>query len=421
MVEFESSAKNDMTISIPIVSPRIYLDYAAATPPSAGALRAARKAERFFANPSSIHADGVRAKAVLEAARIDVARAFRARAEEVFFTSGGTEGIVTAVTGIARAAASRMFSPVHVLALATDHAAVTQAVAQLERTTANGAPVDVEFLPVDERGFVRAEDVARAIRPTTALIIMSRVNGELGIIHPTRDVARAITEKKTEMKRTERDFPYFVVDACQSPVVDTIDRQKLGADVVIIDSMKCYGPRGVGAVMKRHYVPMEEVMVGGGQEDGMRSGTQNVPAIVGMAYAVGECEKQREREIVRLATLRDAAIEGMMLESHRQHRAITVNGFWKKGDTHKRAAHIASVCIEGASGEMLALRLDARNISCSHASACASSSDDGASTVVAAFRPECAASTLRISVGRATRPRHIRAFIRAFAKALAKW
>ena len=421
MVEFESSARKDMTISIPIVSPRIYLDYAAATPPSAGALRAARKAERFFANPSSIHADGVRAKAVLEAARSDVARAFRARAEEVFFTSGGTEGIVTAVTGIARAAASRMFSPVHVLALATDHAAVTQAVAQLERTAANGAPVDVEFLPVDERGFVRAEDVARAIRPTTALIIMSRVNGELGIIHPTRDVARAIAEKKTEMKRTERDFPYFVVDACQSPVVDTIDRQKLGADVVIIDSMRCYGPRGAGAVMKRHYVPMEAVMVGGGQEDGMRSGTQNVPAIVGMAYAVGECEKQREREIVRLASLRDAAIEGMMFESHKQHRAITVNGFWKKGDTHKRAAHIASVCIEGASGEMLALRLDARNIACSHASACASSSDDGASTVVAAFRPECATSTLRISVGRATRPRHIRAFIRAFAKALAKW
>lgn len=409
-----------MTISIPIVSPRIYLDYAAATPPSAGALRAARKVERLFANPSSIHADGVKARAALEAARTDIAKAFRSRAEEVFFTSGGTEGIVTAVNGIARAAASRMFSPVHVLALATDHAAVTQAVATLEQTTANGAPVEVEYLPVDERGFVRPEDVVRAIRPTTALIIMSRVNGELGVIQPTRDVARVILEKKEAMNRTERDFPYLVVDACQSPVVDTLDRQRLGADVAIVDSIKCYGPRGAGAVMKRHYVPMEAVMVGGGQENGMRSGTQNLPAIVGMAFAINECEKNREKEVKRMAELRDMAIEGMMFEANMQHHVVTVNGYWKKGDTHKRAAHIANACIEGISGEMLTLRLDARNISCSHASACASSGDDGASTVIAAYKPECAASSLRISVGRATRVRHIHAFIRAFAKALAK-
>lgn len=374
----------------------------------------------IFANPSSIHADGVEAGKALEAARTEIARVFGARSEEIYFTSGGTEALNIAITGMAYAAVTRLFPEIHIVTTTIEHAAISSTLELLERRGIGKVPVRVTRLQPDESGRITAKQVEEAIERTTVLIVVSHINGELGVVQPVRDIARAVSEIRKQFERKDHDFPSLVVDACQTPAVASIDRQKIGADVIVVDGSKCYGPKGVGVIMVKRNTAIEPLFGGGGQEGGLRSGTQNVAAACGLATALTECKVRYEDDAKRLCGLRDELIDGMLEIGAQQKIHIGVNGYWKRGDVLKRSAHIASFCVEGMKSELAVLRLDAKNISCAHASACSSKDGDGMSAAVAGFRPECASSTLRISLGRDSSHKDITRFLAAFAEIVKK-
>ncbi|TSC67562.1 MAG: cysteine desulfurase [Parcubacteria group bacterium Gr01-1014_72] len=370
---------------------RIYLDYAATTPLDPRVGRAMRLYERAaFGNPSSIHAEGVRAAAALLEARRVVALSFQSKPEEVIFTAGGTEANNLAILGVAEAlGASRGgVQSLHFIATAIEHGSVHE---PLRALLARGAAVT--FVPVSERGVVRAEDILAAIRPTTALISVMYVNNEIGTVQPVAKVARLLRARYGALRETigkESERPLFHTDASQAPRYLTVSVERLGVDLLTIDGHKMYGPKGVGALFVRRGTPLRPLLHGGGQERGFRSTTENVPAIVGLAAALRIAGVEREEEKQHLAPLRDYLIP----ELRRLIPGAVLNG-----DTDECVPGIINISIPGTDTEFIAIALDDRGIAVSTKSACRGR-EEGSSVVRALSGDDARSrSTLRFSLG----------------------
>ena len=322
---------------------RVYLDYAGFAPVDARVLAVMRPfLEGGIGNPSSGHAVGTEARASLDGARVKVARLVGGAAEGVVFTSGATEANNLAVQGVAERAAGR-----HVVTSATEHVSVLTCCRDL---TKRG--FDVTYVPVDGDGRVNPRAVADAMRPDTALVSIMAGNGEIGAVQPIQDVGRLVSAHTA----------VFHVDGVNALGRVAFDVERCRVDLLTISSNDLYGPPGVGALWVRPGTAIAPVMLGGGQEHGYRSGTENIPGIVGFAAAADLARTERLAESPRLAALRDRLLEGI-LERLPDARITGPRGAG-------RLPHHASLILPGVKADAVLTELDLHGVAASSGSAC---------------------------------------------------
>lgn len=368
---------------------RIYLDYAAAAPLSSVAWMAMEPIlTGVWGNPSSVHAEGVRAQQALKKAHDIVAQCIGAHADEMVLTSGATEAINLATFGMLRAGAMRGN---HVVTAATEH------VATLGALKAAGA--DVTMVPVDALGHVSVDAVLAAITPKTVLVSLMMVNNEIGVIHDIHALGKAI---ETRRKKEGSVYPLFHTDASQAPNYIAIDVEKLHVDLLTLSSPKVYGPKGAGALYIRRNTPWQTVFGGGKQEGGRRPGTENVANAVGFAAALAETVRMHDREAMRILALREQLIDGL----------LSVDDVALNGDRIRRVPNNVNISCAGIDGEELVLRLDAMGIAASTGSACARGETPSHALAALGLSPQTVQSSIRFTLGRSTTAEDIDEVIR---------
>ena len=383
-------------------SHRVYFDHAATTPLSHEVLKGMLPFfDASYSNPSSIHSSGRHAMTALTDARHTIASVLHAHDDEIIFTGSGTESDNLAILGVARA--NKKYGN-HILISSIEHKAVIEAAKQLEKEG-----FIVEYIPVDRYGMIDVDDCVACITDNTILISVMYANNEIGTIQPIKELARAIQElkEKRNVENSRREFstatsykllatscPFLHTDACQASGYLSLDVMELGVDLMTINGSKIYGPKGVGVLFKKKDVAIEPVIVGGGQEHRLRSGTENLPAIVGMALALARIEKKREHESKRCTTLRDAFISSLVATSP----DVVLNGH-----PTSRLPNNIHISVPSIEGESMVLLLDNLGIEVSTGSAC-SSSDLQVSHVLQAIHqdPLLMHGSLRITLGEST-------------------
>lgn len=362
----------------------IYLDYAAATPQHPLVFEAMRPYfNETFANPSSFHTPGLRAKEAVTAARQSIARHLNCREDEIVFTSGGTESDNLALVGVIRAYRSKGN---HVITTAIEHPAVLEPLSHLQKTN----EIELTILPVDRFGRVSPDDMIKALRPDTVLVSVMHANNEIGTIEPIADIGRAILKWR---KTNVTPYPYYHSDACQTAGALDLDVEKLHVDLLTFNGSKICGPKGIGALYVRRGAKIEPLVRGGGQEKNIRSGTENVPAIVGLALALDLAQSGKDAENTRFARLRDRLIRGL----------LDIPKSRLNGHPSERLPNNVNVSFLDIEGESAVLYLDAEGIACSTGSACASSTLDPSHVILATgLSYEAAHGSLRFTLGRST-------------------
>ncbi len=358
---------------------RIYLDHAASTPMSSSAWMAMEPIlTGVFGNPSSIHAEGVRAKQALEKSHQIIAGCVGAHSDEIILTSSATESINLAILGSLKAASIKNK---HVITIGTEHAAVLN--------TLKLSGTDVTILPVDEFGHVSVNQITNAITSETILISIMFANNEFGVIHDIASIGRAIDAWK---KSHGSIYPLFHSDASQAPNYLPIDVAKLHVDLLTLSSAKVYGPKGVGCLYLRRHTPFSSIFGGGKQESGRRPGTENVAGAVGFASALYETLQMLDRESKRLLALREQLIDGL----------LSIPNSSLNGDRIRRLPNNVNIAFVGIDGEELVLRLDAKGISVSTGSACKGGNEPSHALLALGLSINQINSSVRFSLGRST-------------------
>ena len=355
----------------------IYADHAATTAVTDTALKAMLPHfTTAYGNPSSLYRFAQEGKSDLEMARAQVAACLNAKAEEIYFTSGGTEADNWALRGVAQLMALKGKRTGHIITSAIEHHAVLHTAQYLEKQGWS-----VTYLPVDGDGLVDPAAVKAAIRPDTILISVMAANNEIGTIQPIAEIG-AIARAHQIL---------FHTDAVQAVGHIPVDVEAWNVDLLSLSGHKFGGPKGIGALYVKKSLRLPALIQGGGQEKGRRSGTENVPGAVGMAAALKEAVEHMPEESARLAALRDKLIAGL---EGLPYTRLT-------GHREKRLPGTASFVFEGVEGEALLLHLDARGICASSGSACSSASLDPSPVLLAIGLPHAVAhGSLRLSLGR---------------------
>lgn len=361
---------------------RAYLDYNATTPVDPRVLEAMLPYfSGDFANASSIHTPGQRARRAVETAREQVAALLGARPKEIIFTSGGTESDNHAIFGTVSpfARSISLTSPRHVITTSIEHEAVLNACQALE---ARGAAVT--YLPVDREGLVSPDAVHNAIRRETALITIMHANNELGTVQPIAEIGRIAKERKIALH----------TDAVQSVGKIPVDVNAMNVDLLSLSGHKLYAPKGVGALYVRTGTRLQQLLYGGHHQRGFRPGTENVAAIVGLGTAAEMARQSLEEEARRVAALRDQLECGLV----QRVPHIRLNA-----GNAPRTPNTTNIMFTGIEGEALVIALDLKGLACSVGAACSSGAVEPSHVLTAiGLSQDEAKSSLRFSLGRQT-------------------
>jgi cysteine desulfurase len=376
----------------------IYLDHAATTPTDARVLEAMQPYfSEVFGNPSSFHTVGMRAKEAVTAARQTIAKLLNAHEDEILFTSGGTESDNLAVVGIPAAHRTAIQAKAgsdalpHVITTSIEHHAVLEPLLYLQKK----GVIELTVLAVDREGLVDVKNVANALKPSTVLVSIMTANNEIGTIEPIADIGRAILALRKEQKTP---YPLFHTDACQAAGVLDLNVEQTHVDLLSMNGSKIYGPKGIGVLFVRRGVKVEALIRGGGQERNIRSGTENVPAIVGLAKAFELIQTDREQENARLTKLRDQLVEGL----------LKIPKSRLNGHPTERLPNSTNISFLDIEGEAAVLYLDAEEIMASTGSACASASLDPSHVILATgLSYEAAHGSIRFTLGHDTTEKDI--------------
>ena len=373
----------------------IYLDNAATTKMSQTAIAAMLPyMDRIYGNPSSLHSAGQEAKDALDDARRRLAHLLNCDPAELTFTSGGSEADNQAILSAARMGARK--DKRHIISTAFEHHAVLHTLDKLKR---EGFEVTLLDIPPD--GILTPEAVANAIRPDTALVTVMYANNEIGTIQPIEEIGQICREKGV----------LFHTDAVQAAGHLAIDVRAQNIDLLSLSAHKFHGPKGVGLLYARKGVPLTNLIEGGAQERGKRSGTENLPAIMGMAAALEEACAHLAEHTAKVTALRDRLIEGL---SHIPHSVLN-------GHPARRLPGNVSFCFEGIEGESLLLLLDDRGIAASSGSACTSGSLDPSHVLLSIGHPHALAhGSLRLSLSAETTAEEVEAAIEAVTDVVAR-
>lgn len=379
----------------------IFLDYASITPLDSKIEKEVQKVQKkFWANPSSIHKMGEDAKSFLEQTRKDIAKILHAKSSEVYFTSGGTESLNTAIFGIVDAYDGK--STPHIIVSSIEHPAILEPIKYLSKK----GKIEVSFINPQSSGIVRVESIKKEIKQNTVLVILQHANNEIGTIQPISKVASVIKEYRNNLKIdyssndiSKISYPYLLVDASQSVLYEQVSLESLQADIIVLDGIKMYGPRSTGIMVVRHGVKINPIFYGGGQEFSLRSGTESVANAYGIQLALQMSTSLREKESKRLIKIRDYCIEKITKE---------IKGTYLNGDSKLRLPNNVNICFADASkdvdSEFLVIQLDTRGVSASPASACHTRAVENSSYVVASLGDDrCASASVRFTLGRDTK------------------
>jgi len=351
----------------------IYLDHAAATPLDARVLTAMQPYfSEFFYNPSSPYVQALTVRREYEAAKQRLAQTFGAKGDELVITAGATESINLAMGSTSG----------HIVTANIEHHAVLEAVKKHEHT----------IIESNERGFITSEAVKKAIRPNTRLVSIALANNEVGTVQPLRDIAAVIREERQHRLSAGNTTPiYLHTDASQGAGQLDIHVSRLGVDLLTLNAGKVYGPKQVGLLWAASHVRLSPQIVGGGQERGLRSGTENVAGVIGFCRAMELAEKHRKSESLRLRTLRDALQKKLVAAFEN----AVISGYQK----HRLPGHL-HISFPGIDAERLVFLLEARGVLVATGSACAANKGTRSHVLTAiGLAPEIADGSLRLSLG----------------------
>lgn len=360
----------------------IYLDNAATTKMSRTAIDAMLPyMEEIYGNPSSLHSVGQRANEALAQARARIAACLGCEAQEIVFTSGGSEADNQAIVSAARIGERK--GKKHIISTAFEHHAVLHTLKRLEKEG-----FEVTLLDVHENGLVTADQVNDAIRPDTCLVTIMYANNEIGTIQPVAEIGAVCRAREV----------LFHTDAVQAVGHLSIDVKTRNIDMLSLSAHKFHGPKGIGVLYAKRGIGLTNLIEGGMQERGRRAGTENIPAIMGMAAAMEEACGHIDDRAAKLSALRDRLIAGL---NEIPHSVLN-------GDAAHRLPGNVNFCFEGIEGESLLLLLDDKGVYASSGSACTSGSLDPSHVLLAIGRPhEIAHGSLRLTLSEETSPEEI--------------
>ena len=364
----------------------IYLDNAATTKTSPEVVEAMLPYfTEHYGNPSSIYSFAAANKEVISKQRETIAGVIGAKENEIYFTAGGTEADNWALTATAEAYGAK---GKHIITTKIEHHAVLHTLKKLEREG-----FEVTLLDVGADGIVDPADVEKAIREDTALVTIMYANNEIGTLQPIDEIAKICKEKKVT----------FHTDAVQAVGHVPVNVHAQNIDMLSLSGHKFHGPKGIGVLYVRKGVPLFNLIEGGAQERGRRAGTENIPAIVGMAAALKEAVANLDENMAKISAMRDRLIEGL---SQVEHSRLN-------GDAKKRLPGNVNFCFEGIEGESLLLLLDEKGIEASSGSACTSGSLDPSHVLLAIGLPhEVAHGSLRLTLCEENTPEQIEYIIK---------
>jgi len=371
----------------------VYLDHAATTPVDKRVLEAMLPYfSEKYGNPSSIYGFSDEARKAVEDARGKVARLIGAEPSEIIFTSGGTEADNLAIKGVAATCKGK-----RIIASAIEHPAVLDTCRALEKQG-----YEVTYVPVNKDGIVSVEDVRNAIRDDTILITIMHANNEIGMIQPIAEIGEIARERGI----------VFHTDAVQTVGKIPVDVCRLGVDLLTVSSHKLYGPKGVGALYVRKGTGIAPVLNGGGHEKGIRSGTENVPGIVGFGKAAEIAAAEMDSDAAKMRKLRDKLVEG----------ALKIENSWLNGSRENRLPSNVNLGFKFVEGEALVLELDCNGICASTGSACSSKSLEPSHVLRAlGLPPEYCHGSLRMTLGRQNTEEEIDYVLDVLPKVVAKF
>lgn len=372
---------------------RIHLDYASTTPVAKEVYTAMRS---YFcdawANASAIYTEGVMVREVIEDARAELARLFHVRPTDIVYTSGGTESNNLAIIGYVEALRERgvAYADMEIITTSIEHPSITETVAYLEKQG-----VVVQHAPVDEQGRIILEALQNLLSLKTKLVTCAYVNSEIGVVQDIKKISRMV-RAWNDAQHTEVRVH---IDACQAPLWLPCALDALGADMMSLDAGKCYGPKGVGVFVKRHWVPVKGILHGGGQEQGLRAGTENTALITGCTRALVRAQENWEERSARVQAIRDYGIQRISSELP---QAIV------NGSVEHRVVNNINISIPGIDGEYAVITLDAKGVSASTRSACGAGKGQGSHVVRTISHDEARAlSTIRFTLGEESTKRDI--------------
>lgn len=359
----------------------IYLDYAAATPLSSEVLLAMQPffSEQFY-NPSSQHSGGLQSKQALNEARRKVAHWFGAKPSEIIFSAGGTEANNLLISGV-----MKLFPGANCVVSSTEHDSVIKPAEQFDR----------RFIKVGGDGVIDTDSLKASIDDKTVLVSIHYANNETGVIQPIRQVAKIINQIRTNRQAIGNSLPLlFHTDACQAPLFLDIHVSSLGVDAMTINAGKIYGPKQTGALYLSRSFQLSPYILGGGQERGIRSGTENLANIVGLSVALDIAQSNRGKTVKNLANLQRYFIEKLTSSIDN----VVINGSLKH-----RLPNNVHITLPGQDNERLMMELDNSGIMCATGSACSASSDEPSHVLRSmGLSVEDARSSLRFTMGQQT-------------------
>ncbi len=378
----------------------IYLDHASTTPVRDEVLQAMRPFfSLHYGNPASLHTEGRIAQKALTDSRKKISDITGSQPDAIIFTSSGTESDNLAIFGATGALRDRGR---HIISVGIEHHAVIEPLKQLETQGWS-----VTYISPDKTGLIDPEKIFSAITPQTVLITVMYANNEVGTILPIAEIGKRLLQYR---KARNSELPYFHTDACQAAGYLDLSVEKLHVDLMTLNSGKIYGPKGVGMLYVRRGVKIQAQQFGGGQERGLRAGTENIPGIVGFAAALELAQKEKIKETARLTKLTDyfwKQLKKLVPEA-------SLNGPLVGED---RLPNNLSITFPGMNGEQLLIYLDNEGVMCSTASACAAISDEPSHVLCALqISAQDIRSTLRFSLGRSTTKQDIDYTIQAIRK-----
>lgn len=382
----------------------IYLDHAATTPVDPQVIKAMQPFwHDQFGNPSSLYKSGKLASEAVGEARKNISEILNCSPREITFTSGGTESVNLAIQGLARQYELEHKKKGHIITTLIEHHAVLHSVQALAE---EGWSVD--YAPVDKEGFVKLDALKKLVRKDTVLISVMYANNEIGTIEPIEQIGRWLTG----LNKTRQQKIYFHTDACQAAGVLDLDVNKLHVDLMSLNASKIYGPKGIGLLYLRSGIKIRPIIFGGGQERDLRSGTENVPAIIGFATALELAQKNKDKENKReiellkhfvdrlLKKVKGISINGPKLSSDNFRKTKNVN---PHENNLKRLPNNLNLLIDGIEGEAAMLYLDAKGIAIATGSACTTTSADPSHVLEAiGISRKKAYQAIRITIGKET-------------------
>ena len=373
---------------------KIYLDYAATTPVDPKVLRAMLPyLKKDFGNPSSIHGFGQRALGAIDDARKKVADFLGCSPQEIVFTGSATEADNLAIQGLIENQKSNLKNQkLHIITTQIEHHAVLEPCQILEKKG-----VRVTYLPVDREGLVKVSDIEKALGPDTLLVSVMYANNEIGTVQPIAEIGKVLKSQKNKI--------YFHTDAVQAANYLECNVEKLGVDLLSLSAHKIYGPKGVGALYVRKGTPLRPLIFGGGHENGLRSGTENVTGIVGFGAAVEEIQNPKIKiQNIKIRQLRDRIIKKVLK---------LISEARPNGSLAQRLPNNINFSFKGAEGEAIVIALDQKGIATSTGSACSSKSLEPSHVLLALGLSDIEAHTsLRVSLGRYTTEKEVETFLK---------